>query len=125
MSVVHPTEEFFPHRELPRRLVTAPVVAALYSLITLRNTLRTCSPSSDSIHALTEALRMLSEALMAASVDVEWVPLRVKADEWGVPLDTAQKWAMRGFIPAEKRGRNWYVPASASPPSSTSSSEAA
>jgi hypothetical protein len=125
MSVVPPSEDFFPHRELPRRLATAPVVAALQSLITLRNTLRACSPSSDAIHALTEALRMLSEAVLAASADAEWVPLRVKADEWGVPLDTAQKWAIRGLIRAEKRGRNWYVPASASPPSSTSSSEAA
>ncbi|WP_434480834.1 hypothetical protein [Gemmatimonas sp.] len=105
--------------------MTAPIVGALLGLKTLRDTVRTCSPSSDAGHALTEALRVLSEALMQASIDVEWVPLHAKADEWGVPLDTAQKWAKRGLITAEKQGRNWYVQASATPPSLTRVSEAA
>jgi hypothetical protein len=125
MPVPSLPHEFIPHGELPRRVVTAPIVDALLQLKTLRDTIRTCTPSSDAGHALTEALRVLSEALMQASIDVEWVPLRSKADEWGVPLDTAQKWAMRGLVSAEKRGRNWYLPLSATPPSLTSTSEAA
>lgn len=124
MSVVAAPDEFFPERDLPRRIVTAPIVAALLALINLRNTLRACSPSSDAIHALTEAVRLLSEALMKASIDDEWVPLRTKADEWGVPLDTAQKWATRRRIQAEKRGRIWYVPISVAPPSMANSPEA-
>jgi hypothetical protein len=62
--------------------------------------------------------------MLQASVDTEWVTVRSLADAWGVPPDTAQKWAVRGLIKAEKRGRIWYAPLGTKLPAISDSREA-
>ncbi len=114
-------DEQLPLQELPRLVLTSPILNAVHTLQDLRNTVRSCSPSSDSVHALTHALNLVTRAMLEASVDTEWVTVRSLADAWGVPPDTAQKWAVRGLIKAEKQGRVWYAPLGTKPPAMTDS----
>lgn len=110
-------DAFVPQGELPRVILTSPIVDAIKSLERLRDQLRACSPSSDSIHALTEAGRLIAQALVTASADDQWVPISDLATNWGVPADTVQRWAVRERIRAKKQGGRWYAPASTTPPS--------